>query len=48
MVTEPTGLFLMLSTALTIALTIAGTGVSALWFRSVLRRLGLALRFAPA
>jgi hypothetical protein len=48
MVTEPTGLFLMLSTALTIALTIAGTGVSALWFRSVLRRFGLALRFAPA
>jgi hypothetical protein len=48
MVTEPTGVFLMLSTALTIALTVAGTGVSALWFRSVLRRFGLALRFAPA
>ncbi len=48
MVTEPTGLFVMLSTALTIALTVAGTGVSALWFRSVLRRFGLVLRFAPA
>ena len=48
MVTEPTGLFVALSTALTIALTVAGIGVSALWFRSVLRRFGLALRFAPA
>ena len=47
MVTEPTGPFVMLSTALTIALTVAGAGVSALWFRSVLRRFGLALRFAP-
>jgi uncharacterized membrane protein len=48
MVTEPTKVFLMLSTAATIALTIAGTGASTLWFLSVLRRLGLKLRFAPA
>jgi hypothetical protein len=48
MVTEPTKLFVMLSTALTLALVVAGAGVSALWFRSVLRRLGLGLRFAPA
>jgi hypothetical protein len=48
MVTEPTGLFVTASTALTIGLTVAGTGVSALWFRSVLRRFGLTLRFAPA
>ena len=48
MVTEPTGLFLMLSTAATIALVVAGTVASALWFRSVLRKLGLRLRFAPA
>jgi hypothetical protein len=48
MVTEPVGLFITLSTALTIALVVAGTGVSALWFRSVLRRLGLGLRFAQA
>ena len=48
MVTEPTRLFIMLSTALTIVLVVAGAGVSALWFRSVLRRLGLGLRFAPA
>ena len=48
MVTEPTKVFLMLSTAVTIALVIAGTGASTLWFLSVLRRLGLKLRFAPA
>lgn len=48
MVTEPTGVFRTLSTAATIALVIAGTGASALWFLSVLRRLGLRLRFAPA
>ena len=40
--------FLMLSTAATIALVVAGTAASALWFRSVLRKLGLRLRFAPA
>jgi hypothetical protein len=48
MVTEPAGLFMMLSTAATIALVVAGTAASALWFRSVLRKLGLRLRFAPA
>jgi hypothetical protein len=48
MVTEPAGLFMMLSTAATIALVVAGTAGSALWFRSVLRKLGLRLRFAPA
>jgi len=48
MLTEPTGLFLMLSTIATAALVVAGTGASTLWFLSVLRRLGLRLRFAPA
>jgi hypothetical protein len=48
MTTEPAGTFLMLCTVTTIALTVAGTGVSALWFLAVLRRLGLRLRFAPA
>jgi hypothetical protein len=48
MFTEPTRVFLMLSTAATIALVVAGTGASTLWFLSVLRRLGLRLRFAPA
>jgi uncharacterized membrane protein len=48
MFTEPARVFLMLSTAATIALVIAGTGASTLWFLSVLRRLGLRLRFAPA
>ncbi len=48
MVTEPTALFLLLSTAVTAGLVAAGTGASTLWFLSVLRRLGLRLRFAPA
>ena len=48
MMTEPAGTFLMLCTVTTIALTVAGTGASALWFLAVLRKLGLRLRFAPA
>lgn len=48
MMTEPAGVFLMLSTVVTIALVVAGTGVSALWFLRALPRLGLSLRFAPA
>ena len=48
MVTEPTKMFLLLSTAVTAAFVVAGTCVSTLWFLSVLRRLGLRLRFAPA
>jgi hypothetical protein len=48
MVTEPAKTLLMLSTAATVALDAAGTGVSALWFLSALRRLGLKLRSAPA
>lgn len=48
MVTEPTKTFLMLSTAVTVGLVLAGTGTSTVWFLSVVRRLGLTLRFAPA
>jgi hypothetical protein len=48
MVTEPASVFLMLSTVATAALVVAGTGASTWWFLSVLRRLGLRLRFAPA
>jgi hypothetical protein len=48
MVTEPAKMFLMVSTAATVALVVAGTGASTLWFLSVLRRLGLRLRLAPA
>jgi hypothetical protein len=48
MFTEPARAFLMLSTVATIALVVAGTGASTLWFLSVLRRLGLRLRFASA
>ena len=43
----PTAEFLLLSTVATVSLIVAGTGASALWFRSSLRRLGLTLRFAP-
>jgi hypothetical protein len=46
MVTEPVSVFLLLTTAVTIALVVAGIGASALWFLSVLRRLGLRLCFA--
>jgi hypothetical protein len=46
MVTEPVNVFLLLTTAVTVALVVAGTGASVLWFLSVLRRLGLRLRFA--
>jgi hypothetical protein len=42
------GIFMMLSTVVTVGLVAAGTGASALWFLSVLRRLGLSLRFAQA
>jgi len=48
MVTEPTGTFLMLTTVATTALVVVGTGASTLWFLSVLRKLGLRLRFASA
>ena len=46
MVTEPVGVFLMLSTAATVALVVAGAGASTVWFLWVLRRLGLRVRFA--
>jgi hypothetical protein len=48
LVTQPTRTFLLLSTVATIAFIVAGTGASLVWFVSVLRRLGLRLRFAPA
>jgi hypothetical protein len=48
MSTEPFGLFMLLSTAVTAGLIVVGTAVSALWFFAVLRRLGLQLRFAAA
>ena len=46
MVTESAKVFLLLSTGVTVALVAAGTGASAVWFRLVLRRLGLRLCFA--
>ncbi|HEX4832133.1 MAG TPA: hypothetical protein VH478_13700 [Trebonia sp.] len=46
MVTEPFNLFMVLSTAVTIALTLVGAAVCVIWFRAVLRRIGLRIRFA--
>jgi len=46
--TQPTGSFLLLSTLATIALIVVGAGASALWLRVVLRKHGLAFRFAAA
>jgi hypothetical protein len=48
MVTEPAGLFLMLSTVVTTTLVVALSGGCILWFLSALRRLGLTFRFASA
>jgi hypothetical protein len=48
MVTEPAGLFLMLSTVVTAGLVAAGAGASTVWFVSAIRRMGLSVHFAPA
>jgi hypothetical protein len=48
MVTEPLKAFMALSTVVTVGLTGAGIGISALWFWSVLRRFGLRVRFASS
>ena len=36
------------STMITVALTVAGIAISAVWFWSVLRRCGLRVRFAAS
>jgi uncharacterized membrane protein len=46
--TEPVKTFLVLSSVATVSLVVAGIGACLLWFRSVLRKTGLRLRFAPA
>jgi hypothetical protein len=46
--TQPLPMFLLLSSTVTPGLIVIGAGVSALWFFSVIRRLGLQLRFTPA
>jgi hypothetical protein len=48
MAIEPVKVFLLLTTAVTIGGTVAGTCLSALWFFRVLRRSGLRVRFAQA
>jgi hypothetical protein len=46
MVTEPFKLFMLVSTAATIALMMVGAAVCVVWFLAVLRRLGLRLSFS--
>jgi hypothetical protein len=46
MVTEPFKLFMLLSSAITMGLMLVGAAVCVIWFRVVVRRLGLHLRFA--
>ena len=46
MALEPVKVFLLLTTAVTIGGTVAGTFLSAVWFFRVLRRFGLRIRFA--
>ena len=48
METEPFKLFILLSSAVTIGLTLFGAAVCVIWFLAVLRRLGLRLRFVGA
>lgn len=48
MALEPAGVFLLLTSAVTVGGVVAGTFLSALWFVRVLRRFGLSLRFASA
>jgi hypothetical protein len=46
MVTEPFKLFMLVSTAATIALMLVGAAVCVIWFLAVVRRLGIRLRFS--
>jgi hypothetical protein len=48
MVTEPFKLFMLVSTAATIALMLVGAAVCIVWFLAVVRRLGIHLRFSAA
>ena len=47
LVTVPTATYVLVWAVTTVALIAAGVGVSALWLRSVLRRLGIGLCFGP-
>jgi hypothetical protein len=46
MMTEPLTLFLVLYTAVTVGGVVVGAGLCALWFRQVIRKTGLRIRFA--
>jgi hypothetical protein len=45
--TVPVKTYVLVWAITTVALIVAGVGVSVLWLRSVLRRLGIGFRFAP-
>ena len=46
MLTEPLTLFLVLYTAVTVGGVVVGAGLCAIWFRQVIRKTGLRIRFA--
>jgi hypothetical protein len=48
LVTVPTATYVLVWAVTTVALIAAGVGASALWLRSVLRRLGIGVCFGPA
>jgi hypothetical protein len=48
LVTQNTAAFLVFSLLATVALIVLGVAASTVWFRSVLRRLGVGVRFGPA
>jgi hypothetical protein len=48
LLTVPTATYVLVWAVTTVTLIAAGVGASALWLRSVLRRLGIGMRFAPA
>src|SRR6201995_1408655 len=48
MMTEPLTLFLVLYTAVTVGGVVVGAGLCAVWFRHVIRKPGLRIRFAAA
>jgi hypothetical protein len=45
---DPTVTYVPIWAGITVTLIAAGIGVSAVWLRSVLRKLGIGLRFGPA
>jgi hypothetical protein len=46
MITEPYKLFMLVSSAYAVGLTLFGAAICVVWFLAVVRRLGLRLRFS--